>query len=172
MVKHALRSRRRRSARTVGSLWTSRPEVALFRQRGSIPAGTSAGITPVTLGMPSGRGYRPIAVRYQITTAGDLPGVLQILFLQGREHNSPLGIREHLVPPNTSKGGSFRFPGSSPWLADGERSQNILELDHVCVDPKTGYMFYLIEIMFHLTTPTFTETCPTVNRKEVSPPTD
>lgn len=137
-------------------------EVLLLRQRGVIPVSTSVGASMISLAAPTGRGYRPLRARIQLSSSGTTTSLAQIDFLLGKADNSPLSTREVLLHSST-KLVRFSWPGNSPWCAESEYHQNLIELDNICLDKNSGVIYYVIQISIECSAPTFTASCPTIN---------
>lgn len=116
----------------------------------------------VSLNAPTGRGYRPIQLSIQLSNEGNAPSLAQLQFMTGRAENSPLYTREVMLRgvPRTIR---YTWPIYDVWCAEGEYSQNLIEIDHICLSNVEGSIYYTLSVTLELSAPTYNNACPTVD---------
>lgn len=133
-----------------------------YHQKGSIDQGASAGVSLVSLNTPK-LPLKPVKYFIELTTPGTAFSQCQIF--DGEQQNA--NLRSHIGwITETRRTYRGRWPRYVGFLSDAETHQNIIEIDHICINPKSSTLenpiYYYARVWFTQATSTFPDTCPTI----------
>lgn len=137
--------------------------LTVYHQKGSIAQGASAGVSLVSLTCPK-LPLKPVKYYIELTTPGTAFSQVQIF--DGEKQNA--NLRSHIGwITETRRVYRGRWPKYVGFLSDSETDQNIIELDHICINPKDTTLenpiYYYIRIWFSQVPSMFPDKCPTVH---------
>lgn len=128
-------------------------------QRGHVDQGTSIGASAVSLQVPDWASYRPLRMTLEVVTE-DQPCTVQVETFEGTQSNSKLWSVTTLMAAHSRRAFRYSYPRRE-WLTGSEKSQNLVELDHPCINMEVARKFhYLLMVEFEYQRPTLSDTCP------------
>lgn len=161
MARNRRRMQRRRTGRRQRPV--SRQQV-IFQQRGTIGQANSAGVSIVSLtGSKQVSTLTPLKAKIQIASTGK--SFYQLQFFTGTTINDNLNNVTGLIAEGI-KTHYFRWPKRTNGITENEGTQNLIEIDHPCMnmnETTDTSLYYHVMLTFQCPKAGLQDTCPAVN---------